>query len=129
MALRSAGMTPADIDYINAHGTSTPTNDSAECAAIRTVFGADADRLMVSSTKSVTGHLLGAAGGVEAVAAAKCLYHGMVPPTATLQTPGEGCDLDLVPGEARAHPVRAVLSNSFGFGGTNATLIFSRFTD
>jgi 3-oxoacyl-[acyl-carrier-protein] synthase II len=129
MALRSAGMSPEDVDYINAHGTSTPANDSAECQAIRTVFGDQADRLMVSSTKSVTGHLLGAAGGVEAVAAAKSLHHQLVPPTATLQTPGEGCDLDFVPGEARAASVRAVLSNSFGFGGTNATLIFSRFRD
>jgi 3-oxoacyl-[acyl-carrier-protein] synthase II len=127
MALRSAQIDPESIDYINAHGTSTQANDSAECTAIRAVFGSHADALMVSSTKSVTGHMLGAAGGVEAVAAVKSIYHQVVPPTATFENPGEGCDLDFVPKDARDHALRGVLSNSFGFGGTNATLIFQRF--
>jgi len=129
MAIRSAGIDAETVDYINAHGTSTQANDPAECMAIRSTFGAHADSLMVSSTKSVTGHMLGAAGGVEAMASVKAIYHELVPPTATLQNPAEGCDLDFVPGEARSHSIRAVLSNSFGFGGTNATVIFQRFED
>jgi len=127
MALRSAGMEPEEIDYINAHGTSTPANDRAETEALHTVFGAHANRLMVSSTKSVTGHLLGAAGGLEAVLTVRALHDGRVPPTATFERPGEGCDLDYVPGTAREASIRAALSNAFGFGGTNAVLIFRRW--
>ncbi len=123
-ALVNAGLGPQDIDYVNAHGTSTPANDIEEAAAIVTVFGDHARRMMVSSTKSVTGHLLGAAGGLEAVFCAMALSKGMVPPTATLQNRDEAIDLDLVPGEARAAPLRAALSNAFGFGGTNAVLVF-----
>ena len=123
LALKSAGLSPQDIDYINAHGTSTPTNDREESAAIRTVFGAHADRLAVSSTKGATGHLLGAAGGIEAVFSALALYEQRVPPTANHTTPGEGCDLDYVADGVRQMPVRAVMSNAFGFGGTNAVLV------
>jgi len=126
MALRGAGLLPEQVDYLNAHGTSTPTNDSNETRAVHTVFGEHAKKLMVSSTKSVTGHLLGAAGGVEAVATVMALFTGIVPPTATWRTPDPACDLDVVPGEARAHRVRAAMSNSFGFGGTNATLVFTQ---
>lgn len=125
-AMQVAGLDPSDIDYVNAHGTSTPANDPAECQAIRTAFGAAADRLLVSSTKGVTGHLLGAAGGIEAVATCKALYHGIVPPTANLENPDPECDLDHVPGTARERPLRAALSNGFGFGGTNAVLAFGR---
>jgi 3-oxoacyl-[acyl-carrier-protein] synthase II len=125
-ALETAGLHPEDVDYINAHGTSTPANDPAETQAIRTVFGAHADRLMVSSTKGVTGHLLGAAGGIEAVATCRALYEGVVPPTANLETPDPECDLDYVPLVARRVPIRVALSNGFGFGGTNAVLAFSR---
>jgi 3-oxoacyl-[acyl-carrier-protein] synthase II len=128
-AIRSAGLQPDDIDYINAHGTSTPANDFEETVAIKSVFGAHAARLLVSSTKSMTGHLLGAAGGVEAVFTAKALFHGLVPPTATLSVPDEGCDLDYVPGVARAAPIRAAVSNAFGFGGTNASLVFRTVAD
>ncbi|MCB9741281.1 MAG: beta-ketoacyl-ACP synthase II [Alphaproteobacteria bacterium] len=128
MAMRAAGVNPDEVDYINAHGTSTPFNDRTESQAIRATFGAHADRLMVSSTKSVTGHLLGAAGGIEAVAVVRALQEGVVPPTATLETPDPECDLDYVPKEAREAPIRIALSNAFGFGGTNATLVFSRFT-
>jgi 3-oxoacyl-[acyl-carrier-protein] synthase II len=128
-ALRSAGMRPEDVDYINAHGTSTPANDLEETHAIKAVFGEHARRLMVSSTKSMTGHLLGAAGGIEAVFTAKALHHGLVPPTATLEEADEGCDLDYVPGVARAAPLRAAVSNAFGFGGTNASLVFRAYAD
>lgn len=128
-ALEVAGLAPEDIDYVNAHGTSTELNDREESAAIRTVFGAHADRLMVSSTKSMTGHLLGAAGGLEAVLTVQGMHTGLVPPTATLEEPGEGCDLDYVPGVAREAPVRAALSNAFGFGGTNAVLVFKALDD
>jgi 3-oxoacyl-[acyl-carrier-protein] synthase II len=124
MALRAAQLKPEQVDYLNAHGTSTPTNDANETRAVHTVFGEHAKKLMVSSTKSVTGHLLGAAGGVEAVATVLAISSGLVPPTATWRTPDPACDLDVVPGEARAHRVRAAMSNSFGFGGTNATLVF-----
>lgn len=125
-ALQTAGLNPEDVDYINAHGTSTPANDPAETQAIRTAFGAHADRLMVSSTKGVTGHLLGAAGGIEAVATCMALHTGIVPPTANLETPDAECDLDYVPLTAREEPIRVALSNGFGFGGTNAVLAFSR---
>ncbi|RMF72296.1 MAG: beta-ketoacyl-[acyl-carrier-protein] synthase II [Acidobacteria bacterium] len=133
-ALTDAGMTPDDIDYVNAHGTSTPVGDVIEARAIRTVFGEHADRMFVSSTKSMTGHLLGAAGGFEAVVTVLALARGIVPPTANLDTLDErieGGDIALaaerfVPGRAIEAPLGAALSNSFGFGGTNATLVFRR---
>jgi 3-oxoacyl-[acyl-carrier-protein] synthase II len=114
---------PADhVQYVNAHGTSTPAGDPAEVSAIKSVFGAHASRLMVSSTKSMTGHLLGAAGGIEAVATVMSLARGIVPPTINLERPDPTCDLDFVPAQARTHRVTAALSNSFGFGGHNVTL-------
>jgi 3-oxoacyl-[acyl-carrier-protein] synthase II len=125
-ALRDAGLGADGIDYINAHATSTPLGDVAETRAIRSAFGAHADRLMVSSTKSTTGHLLGAAGGVEAIFSALAIHEGVVPPTINLDHPGEGCDLDYVPKTARRKAVATALSNSFGFGGTNGTLVFRR---
>jgi 3-oxoacyl-[acyl-carrier-protein] synthase II len=123
LALRSAGLRPDEVDYINAHGTSTPANDRAETEAIRDVFGAHADRVAVSSTKSVTGHLLGAAGGIEAVLCTQALQDGFVPPTINLDTPGEGCDLDYVPHVGRSAPLSVVMSNAFGFGGQNAVIV------
>ncbi|MEQ1503140.1 MAG: beta-ketoacyl-ACP synthase II [Myxococcota bacterium] len=123
-ALETAGLTPDMVDYVNAHGTSTPANDPAETQAIRAAFGPHADRLMVSSTKGVTGHLLGAAGGIEAVATCLALHTGIVPPTANLDTPDPTCDLDHVPRVAREVKLRAAISNGFGFGGTNAVLAF-----
>jgi 3-oxoacyl-[acyl-carrier-protein] synthase II len=125
-ALARAGMTPDAIDYINAHGTSTPLGDEIELGAVKRLFGAAAKRLSMSSTKSAIGHLLGAAGSVEAIFSLLALYHQTVPPTLNLDRPSPGCDLDLVPYEARRREVRAALSNSFGFGGTNASLIFVR---
>lgn len=125
-ALASAGIAPEQVDYINAHGTSTAANDEAETAAIRTVFGDHADQLLVSSTKSMTGHLLGAAGGIEAIFTSLALHHGLVPPTATLVQPDDGFDLDYVPGQARAAPIQIAVSNAFGFGGTNAVLVLRR---
>ncbi len=127
LALRSAGLAPEDVDYINAHGTSTPVNDPAEVEAVKAVFGDHARSLLMSSTKGVTGHLLGAAGGLEAVLTVKALQHGIAPPTATLETPDPACDLDHVAGTARETPLRVALSNAFGFGGTNAVLVFRRF--
>ena len=121
-ALQDAGLSPEDVDYINAHGTSTPAGDAVEVLAVKSVFGAHARQLMMSSTKSMTGHLLGAAGGLEAVVAALAVARGIVPPTTNLDHPDPECDLDFVPHQARAHRVRAALSNSFGFGGHNATL-------
>jgi len=126
LALRGAGLRPEDVDYINAHGTSTPINDANETRAIHNVFGSHACDLMVSSTKGVTGHLLGAAGAVEAIAAVRTISEGVVPPTANWRTRDPDCDLDYVPFEARAHDVSVVLTNSFGFGGTNATLILKK---
>ena len=126
-ALKDAHLDPVEVDYINAHGTSTPANDPAETAAIRTVFRDHADSLVVSSTKGVTGHLLGAAGGVEAIAAALALHTGVIPPTANLDNPDPQCDLDFVPLEARRLHPKVVLSNAFGFGGTNAVLAFRRW--
>lgn len=126
-ALRSARLAPDAIDYVNAHGTSTPQNDASETAALKTVFGEHARRFQVSSTKGVTGHLLGAAGGVEAVATVLALHEQRVPPTANLHTPDPECDLDYVPGAARDTRVSAALSNSFGFGGVNASLVLRRF--
>ena len=126
-ALKDAGLQPTDIEYINAHGTSTSVGDRIETIAIKRVFGDHAYKLAVSSTKSMTGHLLGAAGGLESAIAAMTVKHGIIPPTINLENPDEGCDLDYVPNTARQAPgIRHVLSNSFGFGGTNATLIFSR---
>jgi len=121
-ALDDARLRPEDVQYINAHGTSTPAGDPAEVAAIKSVFGTHAGRLMVSSTKSMTGHLLGAAGGLEAAATALTLARGIVPPTINLEKPDPTCDLDFVPNQARTHRVKAALSNSFGFGGHNVTL-------
>jgi 3-oxoacyl-[acyl-carrier-protein] synthase II len=126
-ALRNAGMAPADVDYINAHGTSTPLGDIAECVAVRRAFGEHADRLVVSSTKSMTGHLLGAAGGIEAVFTVLAIRDQIAPPTANLVDVDPKCDLDFAPLAARPMAIRAALSNSFGFGGTNATLAFRRF--
>jgi 3-oxoacyl-[acyl-carrier-protein] synthase II len=126
-ALRNAGVTPQEVGYINAHGTSTPLGDRTETEAVREVFGEHAYRLAMSSTKSMTGHLLGAAGGVEAVFTVLALYHGMLPPTINLDEPDVGCDLDYVPHHARHAQVEVALSNSFGFGGTNSTLVFRRF--
>jgi 3-oxoacyl-[acyl-carrier-protein] synthase II len=125
-ALRRAGMQPGDIDYINAHGTSTPLGDEIELGAVKRLFGDAAYRLSMSSTKSAIGHLLGAAGSVEAIFSLLAVHHQIVPPTLNLDRPSEGCDLDLVPHEARRREVRAALSNSFGFGGTNASLILVR---
>ena len=126
-ALADAKVSPDAVNYINAHGTSTAANDRNESIGIRTVFGTHADALMVSSTKSMSGHLLGAAGGLEAVLTAKALHHGIVPPTINLESPGEDCDLDYVPCTPREIDVDVAVSNSFGFGGTNAVLVFRRF--
>ena len=123
-ALANARLNPDDIDYINAHGTSTPLGDIAECVAVKRAFGAHSAKLAVSSTKSMTGHLLGAAGGIEAVFTALALHHQVAPPTANLFKQDPKCDLDFVPLVAREMKIRAALSNSFGFGGTNATLAF-----
>jgi 3-oxoacyl-[acyl-carrier-protein] synthase II len=123
-ALRNGRLDATDVDYINAHGTSTPLGDVAECVAVRRAFGAHADRLAVSSTKSMTGHLLGAAGGIEAVFTVLALRDQVAPPTANLFNRDPKCDLDFVPLVARPMRIAAALSNSFGFGGTNATLAF-----
>ncbi|MXZ59292.1 MAG: beta-ketoacyl-ACP synthase II [Acidobacteria bacterium] len=123
-ALAEAGASPEDVDAVNAHGTSTPLNDRIETAAIRRVFGGHADRLAVSSTKSMTGHLLGGAGGLEAGISCLTLRHQVLPPTINYETPDPDCDLDNVPNTARPATVRSVLSNSFGFGGTNVSLLF-----
>ncbi len=123
-AMRNAGMAPSDIDYINAHGTSTPLGDLAECVAVKRTFGDHATKVAVSSTKSMTGHLLGAAGGIEAVFTVLAIRDQIAPPTANLIERDPLCDLDFVPLVARKMPIRAALSNSFGFGGTNATLAF-----
>jgi 3-oxoacyl-[acyl-carrier-protein] synthase II len=127
LALASAGMNPEEVGYINAHGTSTPFNDANETKAIKAVFGEHARKLAVSSTKSMTGHMLGAAGGAEAVVCAQALLRGVLPPTINYTTPDPECDLDYVPNQAREQRVEAAMSNSFGFGGTNAVLLFRRF--
>jgi 3-oxoacyl-[acyl-carrier-protein] synthase II len=127
-ALRDSGLHPEDIDYINAHGTSTAVGDRTETVAIKQVFSAYAYKVAVSSTKSMTGHLLGAAGGLEAAIAAMTIKTNVIPPTINYETPDPDCDLDFVPNKAREQKVTHVMSNSFGFGGTNATLIFSRLS-
>ncbi|HZP65158.1 MAG TPA: beta-ketoacyl-ACP synthase II [Rudaea sp.] len=125
-ALKDAGLNVTDVQYVNAHGTSTPAGDLAETQAVKTCFGDAAKKLMVSSTKSMTGHLLGAAGGVEAIFSVLAIRDNVAPPTINLDAPGEGCDLDYVPHTARQVKLDVVLSNSFGFGGTNGTLVFKR---
>ena len=127
LALEAAGLNPEDVDYINAHGTSTPMGDAAETRAIKKVFGGHAYGLAVSSVKSMTGHLLGAAGGVESVATVLTIYHGLIPPTVNYDEPDPDCDLDYVPNKARQAEVSVALTNSFGFGGTNATLVFKQY--
>jgi len=127
-ALRNANLDVGDIDYINAHGTSTPLGDEIELGAVKRLFGAAAYKLSMSSTKSAIGHLLGAAGGVEAVFSVLALRDQVAPPTRNLEDPSDGCDIDLVPIHAKQRPIRHALSNSFGFGGTNAAVIFSRTT-
>lgn len=125
-ALDDAGLPPSAIDYINAHGTSTPLNDLYETRAVKTVFGDHAYKIPMSSTKSMTGHLLGGAGGIETVFTALTIHQGAIPPTINLDQPGEECDLDYVPHTARYTEVRTAMTNSFGFGGTNATLVLQR---
>ncbi|MET4700937.1 3-oxoacyl-[acyl-carrier-protein] synthase II [Constrictibacter sp. MBR-5] len=125
MALKRAGLNPEDIDYVNAHGTSTPLGDEIELGAVKRLFGDHAYKISMSSTKSAVGHLLGAAGSVEAIFSILAMRDGVVPPTLNLDNPSEGCDIDLVPKQAKQRKVRHALSNSFGFGGTNASLIFA----
>src|SRR5881628_1784204 len=125
-AIEDAGVDPSAIDYVNAHGTSTPLGDVAETRAIKKVFGARARKMTVSSTKSMTGHLLGGAGGLETAIVALAVHHDLVPPTINYTTPDPECDLDYVPNEARKMPVRYALNNSFGFGGTNAALVLKK---
>jgi len=127
MALKNAGLSPEDIDYINAHGTATPYNDVIETRAIKNAFGKHAKNLFISSTKSMTGHLLGAAGSVEAIYSALALKNGILPPTANLENPDENCDLEYIPQKAVKKDIKYALSNSLGFGGTNATLIFKKY--
>jgi len=128
-ALRDAKVTPDQVQYINAHGTSTPAGDLAEVNAIKSVFGDHAYKLAVSSTKSMTGHLLGAAGAIEAIFSVLAINGQVAPPTINLDEPGEGCDLDFVPHEPRNMPIDVVVSNSFGFGGTNGSLVFRRYAE
>jgi 3-oxoacyl-[acyl-carrier-protein] synthase II len=127
MALNNAGLNPDDVDYINAHGTSTPLNDRGETAAIKTVFGDHAYKLAISSTKSMTGHMLGGAGGIESAFTALTLHHQCVAPTMNLEVPDPACDLDYVPNTAREMAINVAMSNSFGFGGTNGVIIMKRF--
>ncbi|NWF92060.1 MAG: beta-ketoacyl-ACP synthase II [Syntrophaceae bacterium] len=128
MALQDAGLRPEEIDYINAHGTSTPLNDLTETQAIKSVFGEHARKVAISSTKSMTGHLLGAAGSTEAIFTLLAIRDGVIPPTINYEVPDPECDLDYVPNVARRQPVTVGMSNAFGFGGTNATLIFRKFS-
>jgi 3-oxoacyl-[acyl-carrier-protein] synthase II len=125
-ALRDAAIDGREVDYINAHGTSTPVGDAIETLAIKTVFGPHAKEMAVASTKSMTGHLLGAAGGLESAITALAIRDGVIPPTINHVTPDPACDLDCVPNTARRIPIRAALNNSFGFGGTNASLLLTR---
>jgi 3-oxoacyl-[acyl-carrier-protein] synthase II len=126
-AIRDARIDPSDVDYLNAHGTSTPAGDIGETVGIRRAFGAAADKLLVSSTKSTTGHMLGAAGVVEAIFSVLAIRHQLVPPTVNLENQDPACDLDYVPNTPRDARVRTVMSNSFGFGGTNGSLVFRAF--
>ena len=125
-ALADAQLNPTDIDYINAHGTSTPVGDEIELGAVKRLFGDHAYKLSMSSTKSAIGHLLGAAGAVEAIFSVKAIQDNVAPPTLNLENPSDGCDIDLVPLQAKERPITAALSNSFGFGGTNASVIFKQ---
>ena len=127
MAIKDAGLAPEDVDYINAHGTSTPLNDLTETVAIKSVFGSHAKKVPISATKSMTGHLLGAAGSTEAIFTVLAIRDGIIPPTINYEEPDPQCDLDYVPNVARRKPLRIGMSNAFGFGGTNATLIFKKF--
>jgi 3-oxoacyl-[acyl-carrier-protein] synthase II len=127
MAMKDAGLAPEDVDYINAHGTSTPLNDLTETVAIKSVFGSHAKKVPISATKSMTGHLLGAAGSTEAIFTVLAIRDGILPPTINYEEPDPQCDLDYVPNVARRKPLRIGMSNAFGFGGTNATLIFKKF--
>mgnify|MGYP006292273057 CR=1 FL=1 len=129
LALDEAGMQPEDIDYVNAHGTSTPTNDPIETAAIRKAFGEHAYKLKVSSTKSMTGHLIGAAGGIEAIISLLAIRNSFIPPTINLDTPDETCDLDYVPGKGVESKVRAAISNSLGFGGHNGVILIKEYSE
>ncbi|AFY75373.1 beta-ketoacyl-acyl-carrier-protein synthase II [Synechococcus sp. PCC 7502] len=129
LALKDAGVTPDAVDYINAHGTSTPVNDPSETAAIKTTFGDHARKVAISSTKSMTGHLLGGSGGIEAVAAVLAVNRDCAPPTINLANPDPDCDLDYIPNVARPMPINVVLSNSFGFGGHNVSLVFKKFIE
>jgi 3-oxoacyl-[acyl-carrier-protein] synthase II len=129
MALEDARVAPHMVDYINAHGTSTKYGDELETTAVKTVFKEHAYKLSVTSTKSMTGHLLGAAGGVEAVVCVLSIYHNSIPPTINLDTPDPECDLNYVPHQKKDTEVRFALSNSFGFGGTNACLLFRKYSD
>jgi len=126
-AMQRANLTPDDIDYINAHGTATPLNDIAETQAVKTVFGDRAYKVPISSTKSMTGHMMGATGALEAAVCIYAIQHGVIPPTRNLTEPDPQCDLDYVPGEARLHQVNVAMNNSFGFGGHNSVLIFKRY--
>lgn len=127
LALKDARLSPDEVDYINAHGTGTPAGDITETLAIKKVFGPRAYKIPVSSTKSMTGHLLGGAGSTEAVFCVLAIRDGVVPPTINYETPDPQCDLDYVPNVARDLPIKVALSNSFGFGGANAVLIFKKF--
>ncbi len=129
MAIGDAGLTPEDIDYINAHGTSTPLNDAVETRAIKAVFGERARSIPVSSTKSMTGHLLGGTGGIEAIYSIMAIQSGIIPPTINLEATEPDMDLDYVPNEARQMDIDVAMSNSFGFGGTNAVIIFGKYRD
>ena len=128
MAIKDAGLAPEEIEYINAHGTSTPLNDLTETIAIKAVFGSHAKRIPISATKSMTGHLLGAAGSTEAIFTILSIYEGILPPTINYEEPDPECDLDYVPNVARRQSIQTAISNAFGFGGTNATLVFRKFS-
>jgi 3-oxoacyl-[acyl-carrier-protein] synthase II len=125
-ALAESGIEKSEVDYINAHGTSTPINDRCETLAIKRAFGDLAPKISISSTKSMTGHLLGAAGGVEAAACCLAIHHGVIPPTINYENPDPDCDLDYTPNVAKKRPVRVAISNNLGFGGHNASLVFRK---